>query len=118
MTALNRRHKRLKDDKKGTTYEATAAKVSPDASEFNELLPYGGNVYLGRTKKPDGWMCIAALFVCLFVCVGLLYACYFHFHAFHYHVTHAYAKLGHVHAQHVVGERLLHGKGVEKNEVR
>jgi hypothetical protein len=46
-----------------------------------------------------------------------MYACYFHFDAFHFTVAHTYAKLGNPHAQHIVGERLLYGKGVEMDKV-
>lgn len=119
MSSLNRRHRSSNHQKLGSGEQQFVRKPpgNPEDSEFNELLPYGGQVYLGRTKKPEGWMCIAFLVVCLFACLVLLYFCYFHFHWFHFHVTHAYAQLGHVHAQHVVGERLLHGKGVPKDQV-
>jgi hypothetical protein len=46
-----------------------------------------------------------------------MYACYFHFDAFHFTVAHTYAKLGNPRAQHIVGERLLYGKGVEMDKV-
>ena len=46
-----------------------------------------------------------------------LYICYFHFDTFHYNLCSFYARIGHAEAQHVVGERLLHGMGVEKNPV-
>ena len=46
-----------------------------------------------------------------------LYTCYFHFDHFHYRVCSVYANLGHADAQHILGERLLHGKGVEKDQV-
>ena len=46
-----------------------------------------------------------------------LYTCYFHFDYFHYRVCNVYANLGHADAQHILGERLLHGKGVEKDQV-
>ncbi len=46
-----------------------------------------------------------------------MYFCYFHFDMFHFTVAHAYAKLGNPHAQHIVGERLLYGKGVEMDKV-
>lgn len=43
-----------------------------------------------------------------------LYA-YYYFDHLHFHVTHGYAHLGYSAAQHQVGQRYLHGKGVEKN---
>ena len=51
------------------------------------------------------------------VCLIALYLCYFHFEWFHYHVTGMYANLGHPHAQHLMGDKLLFGKGVEMDEV-
>ena len=53
----------------------------------------------------------------LFLCTIAFYFCYFHFQLFHYHVTGFYARLGHADAQHLMGDKLLHGKGVEKDEV-
>ena len=107
---------------RGTTFRpkprrSPKVKLDPEQSDLNELLPYGGQVYLGRTKQPDGWMLIGFLLVCLVFVLGLGYYCVFYFHDFHFQLSHAYARLGHAHAQHVVGERLLHGKGVPKNEV-
>ena len=46
-----------------------------------------------------------------------LYTCYFHFDYFHYRLSSVYANLGHAEAQHIIGERLLHGRGIEKNPV-
>ena len=48
--------------------------------------------------------------------LGALYTCYFHFDFFHYRLCTVYASLGHADAQHIVGERLLHGRGVEKDQ--
>ena len=50
--------------------------------------------------------------------LGALYVCYFHFDFFHYRLCTVYASLGHADAQHIVGERLLHGRGVEKDQVK
>ena len=89
------------------------------AEEFNDLLNYGGEEYLGRTTQPEeeNWYCMGFLVFCLLLCFVALYVVIFHFPAFHYNLSHAYARMGHAHAQHVVGERLLHGKGVDKDEV-
>jgi TPR repeat protein len=40
---------------------------------------------------------------------------YYHAELFHFHVTKFYAHMGHPHAQHVTGQKYLHGKGVERN---
>ncbi|XP_059084056.1 uncharacterized protein LOC131881257 isoform X3 [Tigriopus californicus] len=88
----------------------------PASSDLNDVVRFGGKDYLGRIKEPQGWLAVAALCLCLVLCLGLLYYCFFYFHEFHFHLSHAYAKLGHSHAQHVVAQRLLHGKGVEKDE--
>jgi hypothetical protein len=50
-------------------------------------------------------------------CVVLGCYVYFSFHEFHYNLSRAYASIGHAKAQHIVGERLLHGVGVQKDEV-
>lgn len=50
--------------------------------------------------------------------LGALYTCYFHFDFFHYRLCTVYASLGHADAQHIVGERLLHGRGVEKDQLQ
>lgn len=83
-----------------------------------------------KVQKPSEWAIVnlivsidlekarlAFLCVCLCACLFLLYACWFHFDAFHFRLSHVYASLGHVHAQHIVGERYLYGKGVERDEV-
>jgi len=41
--------------------------------------------------------------------VSLAYYTYYYFDNFHYHVTHGYAHLGFPEAQHIVGQKLLHG---------
>uniref|UniRef100_UPI00398E80AB sel1-repeat-containing protein YbeT-like isoform X1 n=1 Tax=Pristiophorus japonicus TaxID=55135 RepID=UPI00398E80AB len=45
----------------------------------------------------------------------LLYL-FLYYQTFHLHVTHAYAHLGYPAAQHSIGQRYLHGLGVEKDE--
>ena len=93
------------------------AKAKAEDSELNTLLDYGGNSYLARTKKiPEGWISIAFLSLGAVFCVCLAYYVYFNYHEFHYNLSRAYASLGHAKAQHIVGERLLHGVGVEKDE--
>ena len=53
----------------------------------------------------------------IIIALVALYVCYFHFDYFHYQLCNVYASLGHADAQHIMGERLLHGKGVEKDQV-
>ncbi|KAL5022433.1 hypothetical protein ScPMuIL_001588 [Solemya velum] len=86
--------------------------------EWDPNLPYGGKVYLARRKKPDPWhvRILEGMLLCLTLSFGL-YA-FFYFENLHFHVTHAYAWMGYDSAQHQVGQRYLHGKGVEKHQER
>merc|ERR1712126_151803 len=54
----------------------------------------------------------------LFVTCVLLFWCYHHPSWFHFQVTRAAANLGHLEAQHLVGQKLLHGHGVQVNEAQ
>ncbi|KAL3859926.1 hypothetical protein ACJMK2_010108 [Sinanodonta woodiana] len=89
--------------------------IPENDSVWNPDLPYGGKVYLARRKKPDGWFVttIEGVVICLTI-IFAFYA-YFYFDNLHFHITHAYAHLGYPSAQHQVGQRYLHGKGVEKH---
>ena len=78
--------------------------------------------FLGRVAKFSGnirsyqiW--IALNVIGIITCLTALYICYFHFDYFHYRLCSVYANLGHSDAQHLMGERLLHGKGVQKDQV-
>ena len=78
--------------------------------------------FLGRMAKFSGnvhsyHMWIAVNVTGIVIVLLALYVCYFHFDVFHYQLCNVYAKLGHAEAQHLMGERLLHGKGVEKDQV-
>jgi TPR repeat protein len=66
-------------------------------------------------KKPDPWWIIALEVTAVVTAVGLAYYSYYYFDHLHYHVARGYAHLGYPEAQHVVGQRLLFGKGVERN---
>lgn len=88
----------------------------PQDGDWNPDLPYGGKVYLARKKKPDPWWVLALEVIAISGAVGLAYYSYFYFENLHYHVTHGYAHLGYSVAQHLVGEKLLNGQGVEKNQ--
>lgn len=85
------------------------------ATDWDPDLPYGGKVFLARKKKPDPlWMkCLEALAV--ISVFGLVYYSYYHFDHMHFHVTKAYAHMGFTEAEHIVGQRYLHGKGVRKD---
>ena len=78
--------------------------------------------FLGRIAKVSGnihsyHMWIALNVAGILTALVSLYVCYFHFDIFHYNLCHLYARFGHADAQHIVGERLLHGRGVDKNPV-
>lgn len=92
---------------------------SPVGSRLNgpslEELPYSGRVYMARKKKPDPlYIRVLEVFAVLATVAFGLY-CYFYFENVHFHITHGYAHLGYAAAQHQVGQRFLHGSGVEKN---
>uniref|UniRef100_A0A1I8F7W6 Uncharacterized protein n=1 Tax=Macrostomum lignano TaxID=282301 RepID=A0A1I8F7W6_9PLAT len=73
-------------------------------------------VYLARQKKPDSLVIVLLESfhpVSNYLCFG--YYAYNHFDHLHFHVTKAYAHLGYEDAQHQVGQRYLHGKGVEQH---
>ncbi|XP_037078233.1 secretory immunoglobulin A-binding protein EsiB-like [Pollicipes pollicipes] len=83
--------------------------------DWDGSLPYGGKVYLARRKKADSWLCLVLQVLAVAASVALTYWCYYYFDHFHFHVSRAYAHLGHTEAQHVLGQRYLHGRGVEKD---
>lgn len=86
-----------------------------------ELIELGGghpSLICRTSKLPEGWIPITFLSLGLVVCLCLGYYVYFNFHEFHFHLSRAYASLGHAHAQHLVGERMLHGAGTAKDEVQ
>ncbi|XP_002739023.1 uncharacterized protein LOC100378684 [Saccoglossus kowalevskii] len=86
-----------------------------DDDEYDAKLPYGGKVYLARKKKPDTLL-VKILEACLIVFVVFFaYYAYFYFDNLHFHVTHGYAHLGHAQAMHLVGQKYMHGKGVDKD---
>ncbi|XP_077983473.1 uncharacterized protein LOC144438291 [Glandiceps talaboti] len=87
-----------------------------DDDEYDSRLPYGGKVYLARKKKPDS-LTVRILEACLIIfTIAFIYYAYFYFDHLHFHVTHAYAHLGHAQAMHLVGQRYLNGKGVDKDD--
>uniref|UniRef100_K1PI67 Death ligand signal enhancer n=1 Tax=Magallana gigas TaxID=29159 RepID=K1PI67_MAGGI len=98
-------------------------RLIPDSeapSDWDSDLPYGGKVYLARKKKPDPtyWHNVFGCFVQAVVLISTLsfalYA-YYYFDHLHFNVTYAYAWLGYPSANHQIGQRYLHGKGVEKH---
>ena len=82
-----------------------------------QLVSFGNSHYLGRLKKNTDYVCIGFEVFGIVLCLVAMYFCYFYFDEFHFTVAHAYAKLGNSHAQHIVGERYLNGKGVEMDKV-
>lgn len=88
--------------------------------EWNHSMTFDGQVFLSKSNVTKDYLSLFLIglqIVGLFLCAIALYFCYFHFHLFHYHVTGFYARLGHADAQHLMGDKLLHGKGVDKDEV-
>lgn len=89
--------------------------VPESDSDWNNELPYGGKVFLARKKRPDPVHVRAIEGFALCATIVFAFYAYFYFDHLHFHVTHAYASLGYSSAQHQVGQRYLHGKGVEKH---
>jgi TPR repeat protein len=83
---------------------------------FDERLPYGGKVYLARQKKPDSWLCIGLQVLLVAFVFIMIYYSYYHFDHMHTSIIKGYAHLGYDTAQHELGNRYLHGVGVEKHE--
>ena len=93
---------------------------TPVTSHWNHSSTFDGRLFLSRLIKngsPADYGCIGILIVLLGLCLVALYFCYFHFQWFHFHVTHAYAHIGHIEAQHLLGDKYLHGQGIDKDEV-
>ncbi|KAH3775784.1 uncharacterized protein HI_1625-like [Dreissena polymorpha] len=89
--------------------------IPDEDPEYDPSLPYGGKVFLARKKKPDPFHIRAFEAFAIFATVAFAIYAYFYFDHLHFHVTHAYAHLGYPSAQHQVGQRYLHGKGVDKD---
>ncbi|XP_046334957.1 uncharacterized protein HI_1625-like [Haliotis cracherodii] len=83
--------------------------------EWNSDLPYGGKVYLARKKKADPtYVRVLEVLLIVFTVSLVIYA-YFYFDHLHFHIAHAYAHMGYATAQHQVGQRYLHGKGIDRH---
>ena len=80
-------------------------------------MTFDGRLFLSRLRRNPDYACLGFEVFGVVLCIVALYFCYFHFELMHYHVTSFYAGLGHPHAQHLMGDKLLHGKGVDKDEV-
>ena len=109
--------------RKGTAAASAFVTHSPPVtSRWNHSTFFDGRLFLSRLKasqygSPYDLACIGVLSILLAISLIALYLCYFHFAWFHFHVTHAYARIGHVEAQHLMGDKFLHGNGVDKDEV-
>ncbi|XP_064466468.1 secretory immunoglobulin A-binding protein EsiB-like [Ornithodoros turicata] len=84
-------------------------------SDNESTLPFRGKVQLARRRKPDSWLLIAGEVIAVMTVAALIYIGYYHHEPLHFHLNHLYARMGHVHAQHVVGHKYLKGTGVSKN---
>ncbi|KAL8591711.1 hypothetical protein ACOMHN_061803 [Nucella lapillus] len=78
-------------------------------------LPYSGKVFMARKKKPDSKYVIALEVLAVVGVIAFGLYCYYYFDNVHFHITHGYAYLGYAAAQHQVGQRYLHGAGVDKH---
>ncbi|KAL7644780.1 UNVERIFIED_CONTAM: hypothetical protein RMT77_004593 [Armadillidium vulgare] len=94
------------EDKEEERYEPT---------DWDDSLPYGGKVYLARKKKPLSLFCNLFLASIVVGTLAFLYYGWYYTEHLHYHVTKLYAKMGHREAQSLIGHKLLHGKGVDKD---
>ena len=100
--------------------------ICPDSGNWNHSMTFDGQVFMSKLRGRaealllnGNWdyFLVGLQILGLFLCTIALYFCYFHFQLFHYHVTGFYARLGHADAQHLMGDKLLHGKGIDKDEV-
>ncbi|PAA67981.1 hypothetical protein BOX15_Mlig026715g2 [Macrostomum lignano] len=91
-----------------------AYQPAPD-DDWDPSMPYGGKVFLARRKKPDPWWVTAIEITVLVGTACFAYYAYYYFDHLHFHVTKAYAHMGFKEAQHQIGQRYLHGKGVEQH---
>ncbi|KAJ8042388.1 ERAD-associated E3 ubiquitin-protein ligase component HRD3A [Holothuria leucospilota] len=95
--------------------EEKTAWTDESGPEEDPSLPFQGKVYLARRKKPDTPL-TKFLEVCAVIgVVAFIYYSYNYMDDLHFRVTHFYAFLGQPHAMHMVGQRYLFGKGVDRN---
>jgi len=92
----------------------------PDLSDIDDSsdddLPYGGRVFLAHKPRKDSWICIALQVLLVIAVFALAFYAYFYFEHMHVNVLKFYANLGYDTAQHELGNRYLHGVGVDKHE--
>ena len=113
------RQRRQRGSRPQEAFVTEAAADDHASSSWNHSMTFDGRLFLSKIGHPPSTdrLLLTALGLGLAICLVALYACYFHFDLFHYHVTSVYAGLGHPEAQHLLGDKLLHGKGVDKDEV-
>ncbi|XP_076802024.1 uncharacterized protein LOC143446318 [Clavelina lepadiformis] len=85
------------------------------ALRIGNFARYGNTIFQIREPKEDSIYCRALEVIAVVFVFLLVYACYFHYEAVHFHVAKGYGHLGYASAQHVVGQRLLTGRGATKN---
>ncbi|XP_033755139.1 uncharacterized protein LOC117338065 [Pecten maximus] len=100
----------------GAEQEIRQRLIPENEPEYDSSLPYGGKVYLARKKKSDPWHIRVAEALIIISTLSFAIYAYYYFDHLHFHVTYAYGYLGYPQAQHQVGQRYLHGKGVEKHQ--
>ncbi|PIK44791.1 hypothetical protein BSL78_18355 [Apostichopus japonicus] len=95
--------------------EEKVAWTDESGPEEDPALPFQGKVYLARKKKPDTNL-TKFLEVCAVIAVvAFIYYSYNYMDDLHFRVTHFYAVMGQAHAMHMVGQRYLFGKGVDRD---
>ncbi|KAH9499792.1 hypothetical protein Btru_077837 [Bulinus truncatus] len=94
--------------------------IQPDEEEAGsnwdpDSLPLKSKLRLARKAKEDPMYIYVLEILMIFLTIAAALYCWFYFDNVHFHVSHAYAHLGYDVAQHHVGQRFLHGKGVDKH---
>jgi len=90
-------------------------KDNEDENNGTENLPLSAKIKLARKAHKDPlYVRVLEVLMVIFTLLGGAY-CWFYFDNVHFHVTHAYAHMGYDVAQHQIGQRYLHGKGVERH---
>ena len=117
MLVKRRRVKKRPDTESQKRPQIFTAEDGEDDFKWGELMTFGDKNYLAKIRKQETKLWLGFEICGLVVAVAALIYCYFFFDHFHFNICKIYGHLGHVDAQHKVGERLLYGKGVEKDEV-
>jgi len=77
---------------------------------------FGNQWFTWKTLPNDPTWLTVLEYLAIFTAITLAISAFYYFEHMHFHVARGYAYIGHAPAQHVVGQRLLTGKGTNKNE--